>query len=130
MMQRIVSKALDRKPELAQLLPRSMTRNLRTGRKLRAGLFARNHYAYLVLEAGRLARALGHRSTSVIEFGVAGGNGLLLLEEYARTIGGEMSIQIDVYGFDAGSAGMPQPVDYRDCPHIWSAGFYKMDEAA
>jgi len=33
-----------------------------------------------------------------------------------------------VVGFDAG-AGMPPAMDYRDLPHVWGQGFYKMDEA-
>jgi hypothetical protein len=38
------------------------------------------------------------------------------------------SIEINVTGFDTGQ-GMPAPTDYRDLPHVWNEGFYRMDVA-
>jgi hypothetical protein len=61
------------------------------------------------------------------EFGVAGGDGLLALEQIAIEVGRFWSIKVDTYGFDAG-CGMPAPRDYRDLPHVWSEGFYAMDQ--
>jgi hypothetical protein len=58
--------------------------------------------------------------------GVAGGNGLVSLEEHAKQISKLFSIGIDIYGFDSGE-GLPEPKDYRDLPYHWKGGFYKMD---
>ena len=68
---------------------------------------------------------LGVRRVSVIEFGVAGGNGLIALEDIATRIENMFGIEIDVYGFDTG-AGLPKPTDYRDLPNLFSEGFYPM----
>ena len=83
-------------------------------------------YAYGVLCAARQAKMLGHGSICVLEFGVAGGNGLVTLERIANDIGRELDIAIEVAGFDGGT-GMPAPQDYRDLPSVWGAGFYPMD---
>jgi len=64
-----------------------------------------------------------------LEFGVAGGNGLVALENHAVEIARMVSVEIDVYGFDTGE-GLPEPVDYRDLPYHWKGGFYKMDITA
>jgi hypothetical protein len=62
-----------------------------------------------------------------LEFGVAGGRGLLSLEYHAREIARELEIDIDIYGFDTGK-GLPTPLDYRDLPYHWQAGFYAMNQ--
>jgi len=94
--------------------------------KVRYGIFDRAHYAYGVYAAADLAKRLGLSAISVIEFGVAGGRGLLALERIAAEIGTAMGITIHVAGFDSGE-GMPSPSDYRDLPHVWEKGYYKMD---
>jgi hypothetical protein len=86
----------------------------------------RPHYGYCVLQAASLARKLGLRRISVLEFGVAGGNGLINLEWHARQVGQLLGVQIDVYGFDSGK-GLPGPIDYRDLPYHWKAAFFEMD---
>lgn len=96
--------------------------------RVRFGIFDRPNYAYGVYCAADEAKRLGLESISVIEFGVAGGRGLLALERIAALVASELKIQIHVVGFDAGT-GMPAPVDYRDLPHVWDSGFYQMDEA-
>src|SRR6266851_7746170 len=68
----------------------------------RSGRTERPHYAYCVYQAAVLAKRLGYPRISVIEFGVAGGNGLVNLEWHAREISRWLSIGIDVYGFDTG----------------------------
>src|SRR3989442_47546 len=47
-------------------------------------------------------KTLGYTRISVLEFGVAGGRGLLNLEYHAQPVESLLSIEIDVYGFDAG----------------------------
>lgn len=92
------------------------------------GIHDRPHYAYGVYWSAFLAAALGLAGITVIEFGVAGGKGLLALEALALEIGRALGIAIEVVGFDSGK-GMPPPADYRDLPHVWAAGFYGMDES-
>jgi hypothetical protein len=89
----------------------------------------RPHYAYCTYQTARLAKALGLDAISVVELGVAGGNGLVLLEELAATISEVVGIRIETFGFDAGT-GMPAPSDYRDLPYVWSPGLFAMDEDA
>jgi hypothetical protein len=89
--------------------------------------FERPYYGYIVQQGAALGKALGHKKISVIEFGVAGGNGLLVLEYFARSIGKKLGIEIEVYGFDTG-AGLPKiENDYRDLPFIWQRGDFKMN---
>jgi len=90
------------------------------------GIFPYPHYAYGVYWSAFLARQLGLPRITAVEFGVAGGRGLLALEDASRQISEELGVGIDVVGFDSGG-GMPAPLDYRDLPHIWGEGFYKMD---
>jgi len=89
-------------------------------------VWTRPHYAFGVYSAAQLAQALGLPGISVAEFGVAGGHGLLALEAIAREISQALSYRIDVFGFDSG-IGMPEAGDYRDLPHVWAKGFYRMD---
>jgi hypothetical protein len=86
----------------------------------------RPHYAYCLYEAARLAKLLRIPRISALEFGVAGGNGLVVLEQHARWIERDLGVQLEIYGFDGGE-GLPEPEDYRDVPYAWKAGFFKMD---
>lgn len=86
-------------------------------------------YAYGVLTACLQAKALGHDRVTVLEFGVAGGNGLLALARAGREIGGEIGVHVDAVGFDTGE-GLPMEEDYRDLPYWYGRGDYKMDVAA
>jgi hypothetical protein len=97
--------------------------------RYRYWLVDRPHYAYGVHRAAQSARRLGFDRVTVIEFGVAGGNGLVALERHARYMGNHYGVQVDVVGFDSGT-GMAQAYDYRDQPFRWGAGFYSMDEVA
>lgn len=86
----------------------------------------RAHYGFGLLHAARLASRLGMSRISALEFGVAGGNGLVALEHHARRVRQETGVEIVTFGFDSG-AGLPPPEDYRDLPYAWEAGFYAMD---
>ncbi len=92
-------------------------------------LHPRPHYAYGVQQAAELARRLGLARISVIEFGVAGGSGVVELNRLALLATRATGVQIDVYGFDTGE-GLPKPTDYRDLPYIWHSGDFAMDEDA
>jgi hypothetical protein len=87
---------------------------------------ARPHYAWGVLNGAFLARALGIPRISAIEFGVAGGNGLVVLESIAEKVEAAFGVAIDVYGFDSG-VGYPPPTDYRDTPNLFQEGSYPID---
>jgi len=87
----------------------------------------RPHYGYCILKASQLAKNLGHKRMSILEFGVAGGAGLLSIEKNCELIRKHIDIDYEVYGFDR-STGLPNPIDYRDEPYKWSEGFYKMDK--
>jgi hypothetical protein len=87
----------------------------------------RPHFTWGVLYGANLAKCLGIRRISVIEFGVAGGNGLVSLEAIASAVGELFGIEIDVYGFDTGQ-GLPKPEDYRDQPNLYREAGFPMDE--
>lgn len=92
------------------------------------GRGVRSHFTWSVVQAAHLAKALGQSRVSVIELGVAGGNGLLALERAAELVEPRFAIGIDVYGFDAKS-GLPRPRDHRDLPNLYQEGFFPLDEA-
>jgi hypothetical protein len=89
-------------------------------------LFPYPQYAYGVYIACLQANMLGVRRTTVMEFGVAGGNGLIALESAADFIGRELGISVQVIGFDTGE-GMPPSDDYRDIVYWYRPGDYRMD---
>jgi hypothetical protein len=83
-------------------------------------------YTWGVIQAAALGKALNYPRISVIEFGVAGGRGLIALEAIAERISNLFGIGIDVYGFDTGE-GLPNVSDLRDLPNLYSNGHYKME---
>lgn len=95
---------------------------------LELGSVDRAWYGYPLLHAAWVARKLGHTRIAAIEFGVAGGNGLVALERHAELVKKETGVDISVYGFDTGK-GMPQPQDIRDMPYLWQSGYFAMDQA-
>lgn len=94
--------------------------------RMEYGVFPYPNYAYGVYWSALLAKRLEMPRITVLELGVAGGRGLLALERASTAIEDHVGVGIDVVGFDSGS-GMPAPSDYRDLPHIWGEGFYKME---
>src|SRR5262245_49184055 len=114
---------------LTHTLAIKLIRKLQIGsykQRVLLGAVDRPHYAYCVYNAAVLARKLGYQRISVLEFGVAGGNGLINLEYHAQEVSRLLSIDVDIYGFDTGE-GLPEPVDHRDLPYHWKKGFYRMD---
>ena len=95
--------------------------------RLTYGAVERPYYGYCIKNAAILAKKLGHSKISVIEFGVAGGRGLLNIEYHVNQIEKLYGIEFEIYGFDTGE-GLPEPQDYRDLPYIWKKGFYKMNK--
>jgi hypothetical protein len=92
-------------------------------------LSERPEYLLGVIHGARRALRDGVEQISVIEFGVAGGSGLLVLEHLAARVEEELGVTIKVFGFDNGQEGLPPLIgDYRDHPDKWRAGDFPMDE--
>jgi hypothetical protein len=109
---------------VVQLAARLLPCSVRT--KDRWSAADRPHYLAGVLYAAEQAKREGHDDISVIEFGVAEGYGLLVLERHAAAVERETGIRIDVYGFDSGE-GLPTGTgDYRDHCDWWQPGDYAM----
>ena len=78
--------------------------------------------------AARQAKNEGISEISAIEFGVAGGRGLLAMQTEAEAVERTFGVNIKVYGFDLGT-GLPEFIgDHRDHPDRWKPGDYPMDE--
>ena len=116
-----------------QYAVRQIVRRLSIGSldfRLAMGALDRPHYAFGVNRAIYLASKLQQPKVSVIEFGVAEGKGLLVLERYAAELGRRAGIEVEVYGFDTGHGLPAATADYRDLRYVWKQGAYRMDIAA
>ena len=85
------------------------------------------HYETILLESCKEAKKLGINNVSVLELGVAGGNGIIALEKYKKSIESYLKIKIDIYGFDTGE-GMPRSNLKEDLIFVWKQGQYKIDK--
>jgi hypothetical protein len=99
---------------------------MRYDKRIRLGMVERPYYAYCAYQAALLGKRLGLRRISLVEFGVAGGRGLLNLEAHCERIAQILGMEIDIFGFDTGE-GLPPPRDYRDLPHHWKEGHFRME---
>jgi hypothetical protein len=125
-----LSDFLFNEPAPMRRLLREAIKRLRLGSyrfRYSIGALDRPNYAYLLYQAAQLAARLGQDRISVIEFGVAGGNGLRAMERHAERIEKLFPVRIEVYGFDTGE-GLPAPEDHRDIPYHWQPGFFRMDQ--
>ena len=95
-------------------------------RRLRICAVERPHYGHCLYEAARLAARLGYPRISAVEFGCGGGNGLLNAEMHISELEKIFPVKFELYGFDSGE-GLPPPKDYRDFPHYFKSGYYKLD---
>lgn len=82
-------------------------------------------YAVAIMHAADVAQRKGYKEISVLEFGVAGGTGLVLAQKYAEQTARLTGIRIQVYGFDSG-AGLPA-LKNGDSLTGWIEGDYPMD---
>lgn len=92
----------------------------------KAGNLQRMVYARNIWRTAGMAREIGIKEFSVIEFGVAGGNGLVAAEFYAREISRLFNIKIEVYGFD-NAAGLPAIKENcieKEVPYYFYGGRY------
>lgn len=102
---------------------------LSTVEKVHLDKFSYPHYAYGIYVACLQARMLSVPRITALEFGVAGGNGLVAMEAAATEIGSWLGVEVDVIGVDQGSAGLPDSSDPRDMVYWFKPGAYAMDEA-
>ena len=86
-------------------------------------------YGYCIFKAAVLAKELGINKISILEFGVAGGNGLVNIDQHCAKIEKLIDIEFEVYGFDL-EHGLPAGKDYRDMPYLFRPGSFKMDKEA
>jgi hypothetical protein len=106
-------------------MPRRYSR-LSLREQMMLGARPRPFYFYPAVRASELAVRLGYKEVTWIEFGVAGGNGLIALEQIKAVVEQHLPIVVRIIGFDMGS-GLPMPLDYRDLPYHWQGGSYAMD---
>ncbi len=88
----------------------------------------RPHYETILLESVIEAKKLGYDNITVLELGVAGGNGIISLEKYKKKIEKLTDIKINIFGFDLGE-GLPEVNNKFDLPFFWKKGQYKVDKA-
>jgi len=93
---------------------------------MRSQATERPNYAYCMMVAANLAQRLGLERISAIEIGVAGGNGLAFMVDFAERIKQDTGVTIECIGFDTG-AGMPPPEGEKDLPYWFAAEQYRMD---
>ena len=88
----------------------------------------RPHYHSVIYESTQTALKLNLKKISIIEFGVAGGNGLLAIEKYCEKLSKKYKVDYEIYGFDFGdSIGLNKSEDPKDIPYFWEEGEFKMD---
>jgi hypothetical protein len=130
MLRQRIKKLLDRKPQEPRPQPIYYHARISSENSFFLDLSAQqgcsHNYTWGVIQAGNLAKGLGVPRISVLEFGVAGGNGLVALEKISEKVSAHYEVGIDVYGFDTG-VGLPQSEDYRDLPDILCQGDFPMD---
>lgn len=82
-------------------------------------LGTRPPYLVGLVAAAQQAKLQNVAEISAMEFGVAGGAGLIALQDDARSVERDTGVAIKVFGFDMGAAGLPEFIgDYRDHPDV------------
>lgn len=116
-----------------RIISRALLRKLSTSIETRAlwDLSARPAYLLGMAAAAAQARKQHVREIAIVEFGVAGGSGLIVMEQEAEAVERETGVGMKVFGFDMGPGGLPRFIgDYRDHPEEWLPGDFPMDVAS
>ena len=71
------------------------------------------------------AKKIGVEKVLLVEFGVAGGTGLINLIKIGELLSSSFGIKVIVYGFD-NCVGLPPPKGALDHPEIWFQGQFDM----
>ena len=99
--ERIVKQILSYAPEPIRGSLRRMFRRFKPAlsleRRINFGLVDRPAYAFCLYYGALTAKRLGYARISAIEFGVAGGNGIIALQEYASEITRELGIEVEIF---------------------------------
>lgn len=114
-----------------RIIVRALLKNFKLSVRTKSHWELSNRPAYIlgILAAADQAIKQNVKEISVIEFGVAGGEGLIAMQEHAEEVENELGVGIKVFGFDMGKHGLPEFIgDYRDHPDAWKPGDYPMDE--
>ncbi len=106
---------------------RAFKAKIHTAMRNREFDLGRGAYATPILMAVSEAICCGHPGLTVVEMGVAGGNGLLDMCKAASYFREHLEMDIRVLGFD-NATGLPPALDIRDHPEIWETGDYKMPD--
>jgi hypothetical protein len=80
-----------------------------------------------MLRAADVAKYFGKKQVTVVEFGVASGNGLLNMINLAPEIEKETGVELRIVGFDTGK-GLPPVKGYKDHPELWNSGDFAMED--
>ncbi|MCC6250691.1 MAG: hypothetical protein IT499_23390 [Rubrivivax sp.] len=113
-----------------RILSRALLGRLKVSVQTRAlwDLSKRPAYLLGLVAAAEQAQRQKVPEIGVIEFGVAGGRGLVIMQQDAAAVERETGVGIRVYGFDMGPSGLPDfSGDHRDHPDIWQPGDYPME---
>ena len=97
--------------------------------KIAYDLIVRCQYAFPLSAITDYALQAGIKCLTVIEFGVASGEGLMNMQKICQALSRRTGMQYKIYGFDTGK-GMPKPIDHRDHPCTYAENDYKMDYEA
>lgn len=91
--------------------------------KVEFDLIIRQQNAFCLYRAAEFAKWMGLKSITIIEFGVASGDGLINISQISRKITKETGINFNIFGFDT-PTGMPAPKDFRDMPELFQEGLF------
>jgi hypothetical protein len=89
------------------------------------GVLDRPSYGYGILRAAQLAKFFGYQQTTICEFGVAHGDGLLSMVDLAEKITAVTGIKFRIVGFDTG-VGLPVFTGHKEHPEVWSQGDFTL----
>lgn len=89
--------------------------------------FNRLSYSLGLLHSVYQAKVCDINHITVVELGVANGNGLESIIKTAQFLEKQFDIKFNVVGFDL-ETGLPHPKDFRDHPEIWQSGQFQARE--
>lgn len=95
--------------------------------KVTFDLVRRRYHAFALLRAADWAAARGIAAITVVEAGVASGDGLRNMIGIGEKVTKLTGVAFAFVGFDSGE-GLPPPVDHRDHPEVWHAGHFPMPD--
>ena len=95
--------------------------------KIKWDLIIRQHHAYGIFEAAKLAKKLNLKEITIIQFGVANGAGLINIQNICSKISKFLDIGFRIYGFD-NLIGLPKIETYKDHPDLYMNSDYPISD--